>query len=315
MDYLGEIESLKNQLSFSETIKDTDYDQIVIAGMGGSGIAGKIFQELYTEKPVRLVEDYRIPKFVNKNTLFIAVSYSGTTEETLSAATQAKRQGAHLVTISSGQQLSKLGHQNIILPNSSLQPRAAVGYLLVPLLRSFKISTERELNLAYRSIAGLDKNSEECKKHAAKISAEKKIPVIYSGAPFKSVAYRWKTQMNENAKVICYANYFPELNHNDTVALAKTYRKDLFYFLVLESDYPEIRKRVELTASITNTEFHVIKAKGKSVTERLFYLIHFGDYLSYHLGKLRGVDPGDVTLVNEIKKGLVKNDYSPQTRL
>jgi glucose/mannose-6-phosphate isomerase len=304
MDYEEEIKSLKEQLNFSETIKDTDYKNIVIAGMGGSGIAGNILRELYTEKPLVVVQDYKIPEFVGRDTLFIGSSYSGTTEETLAAVALAKKRGAHIVTISSGGELSKYGDENVHIPRAGLQPRAAIGYLLVPLLLSFKVSTKSELRKAQKLVGMLDKDNSECKMHAKKIFKGSKIPVVYGVDPFKNIAYRWKTQFSENAKVIAYSNSFPELNHNDTMALSKTYRKSLFYLFVFTSEDKRMTKRIELTSHVTNTPFHMIKPKGASVTEKLFYLIHYGDYVSYHLGKLRGVDTRDVSLVEEIKKGL-----------
>ena len=306
MDYREEIESLADQLSFGAKINGIDYDKIVIAGMGGSGIAGKIFQELYTKKPVLTVEDYNIPEFVDKHTLFIGMSYSGNTEETLSAVSLAKKKGARIATISSGGRISDLGEENITIPKVGMQPRAAIGYLLVPLLLSFGLSSKAELARAKKLVESLDSSNSECEHHAKELLKNSKIPVIYGVTPFKTIAYRWKTQMSENAKVIAYANSFPELNHNDTMALAETSRKGLFYFFVFESDDAKMNKRIELTSRVTDTQFHMIKPKGESVTEKLFYLIHYGDYISYHLGRLRGLDTRDIGLVEDIKRGLSK---------
>lgn len=307
MDYLDEIKSLKDQLSFSDTIKDIEYDRIVIAGMGGSGIIGKMFEELYTQKPIFIVQDYQIPDFVDKNTLFIGSSYSGNTEEVLSAVSLAKKKGARIATISAGGQISKYGDENVHIPRAGLQPRAALGYLLVPLLLSFGVSTKAELTRTQKILKELDDDNSECEMHAKNIFSNSSIPVVYGVAPFKNVAYRWKTQMGENAKILAYSNNFPELNHNDTMALAKTYRKEMFYFFVFESSQRIINKRIELTSKITKTKFHMIKPEGKSIVEKLFYLIHYGDYVSYHLGRLRGVDTRDIGLVEEIKKGLAKS--------
>lgn len=306
MDFLEELKFLKEQLSFSETIKDTDYEQLAIAGMGSSGIAGKIFQELYTEKPSCLIDDYRIPKFIDSKTLFIAISYSGNTEETLAAAAAARERGARIVTISSGGKLSRYGDENILIPKPDFQPRAAMGYLLMPLLLSFHVSTTEDMRRTYKLLSELDKDNGECKEHADAIWKAKSIPLIFSASPFRGVAYRWKAQFNENAKVISYANYFPELSHNETMALARTYRKDMFYFFVLDSDYPEISKRIGLTAEMTRTNFHVIAPKGKSIMEKVFYLIHFGDYVTYHLGNLKSEDPADWGIVEELKKRLAE---------
>ena len=306
MDFLEELRFLKEQLGFRETIKDIDYEKVVIAGMGSSGIAGRIFQELYTERPTFLVDEYRIPKFVDSKTLFIAISYSGNTEETLTATAAARERGARIVAISSGGKLQGRGDENILIPRSDFQPRAAMGWLLMPLLLSFKVATGDDLKRTYALLSELDNDNEGCRKHAEAIWKAKSIPLVFAASPFRGVAYRWKAQFNENAKVISYANYFPELSHNETMALSKTYRKDLFYFFVLGSEYPEIKRRVDLTSGMTETEFHEVALKGKSMTEKAFYLIHYGDYVTYHLGKLKNEDPADWSLVEDLKRRLAE---------
>jgi glucose/mannose-6-phosphate isomerase len=304
MDFKHELESLKEQLTFNGRIKDTNYDNIVIAGMGGSGMPGRIFHELYSEKPVYLVDDYHIPNFVGPRTLFISVSNSGNTEETISATKQAVEKGAHIVTISKGGELVKYGDEHIILPKKNLQPRSSIGYMLAPFLSSFGICTQKELLGVYKILDELDKDNEECKQYAVEIFKGEKIPVIQGSAPFKTVAYRWKTQFNENAKIFAYANSFPELNHNDTVALTHTYNKKAFFFFAFNPQYERIKKRLALTSELTNTELHVIDAKGKNTIEKLFYLMHYGDYISYHLSKLRGLDAKDISVSLEMKRRL-----------
>ena len=243
---------------------------------------------------------------MNSKTLFIAISYSGNTEETLTAAAAAKERGAHVVAISSGGKLQGRGDENILIPRSDFQPRGAMGWLLMPLLMSFDIPTEEDLKRTYELLSDLDKDNEECREHAEAIWRTKSIPLIFAASPFRGVAYRWKAQFNENAKVISYANYFPELSHNETMALSRTYKKDLFYFFVFGSEYPDIRKRVGLTADMTKTDFHTVALKGESMVEKAFYLIHYGDYVTYHLGKLKSEDPADWAIVEELKRKLAE---------
>ena len=109
-------------------------------------------------------------------------------------------------------------------------------------------------------------------------------------------------QFNENAKVLAYSNSFPELNHNDTMALAQTYSKDKFYFMVFASERERIKRRISVTAEIASAQFNEIKTKGKTDFERMFYLLHYGDYVSYHLGRLRNVAPEDVSLIQRLKE-------------
>jgi glucose/mannose-6-phosphate isomerase len=305
MEFAEELGFLKEQVLFKGKIDaGRRFRNVVIAGMGGSGIVGKIFSEIYTEKPVTLIDGYSVPAHLSRDTLFVAVSYSGNTEETIKAAERAMQKGCRVVTISSGGELGDYGDQNIHIPRSDLQPRSAIGYMLMPFMEGFGLVDAADIKEAHKVVESLDHNNQECFAHAKRISRNKKIPVVYGAYPFSSVAYRWKTQFNENAKVIAYCSSFPELNHNDTMALAETYRKDEFYIMVFDSDRKEIKKRIAITSRLTQTKFNFIEFKGKSLAARLFYMIHYGDYLSYHLGKMRGVDPTDVRLIEELKKAL-----------
>jgi len=306
MEFIDELRNLKEQLSFKEKLEvPRGVKSIVIAGMGGSAVAGKIFKEFYSDKPVITSDDYNLPKFVSSSTLVVAMSYSGSTEETISLARQAKSKKAHLVTISSGGELLDYGDQRIKIPRSDLQPRSAPVYMLMPLLNGFKIITPDETCRAYELIDGLDKDSAECLAHAKAMLKNESIPVIYGASPFRTISYRWKTQFNENSKVLGYANDFPELNHNDTLALANTYRKDNFYFFVFQSERERIIKRISVTSKITNSKFNMIKPKGESDIEKMFYLLHYGDYVSFHLGMLRKVDPQEVSLLSRLKKDIL----------
>lgn len=305
MEFIDELKILKDQLKFKEKIDvPKGVDNIVIAGMGGSGIAGKIFSELYSSKPVALVDDYELPDFVSKSTLVISISYSGNTEETLSLTQEAVKRDAHTVTISSGGELADHGDQHIKIPRNDLQPRSATGWMLLPILYGFGITSQAQVKEAHDLVESLDNDNAKCAMHAKAIAKGEHIPVIYGSSPFKSIAYRWKTQFNENAKVIAYSNSFPELNHNDTMALAKTYRKENFYFFVFGSDSSKITKRMEVTARITNSRFNLVAPKGSNNVSKLFFLLHYGDYVTYHLGLLRRVDPTDISLIEKLKESI-----------
>ena len=303
MDLRQELGSLKDQLNFMEEVAVPEGTaNVVIAGMGGSGIAGRIFQELYSGRPVVIDDDYAAPSFVSKSTLFIAISYSGNTEEVLSSTAQARARGAHVVTISAGGKLHGQGDQNIRIPRSDMQPRSVTGYMIMPLLRGFGMASDEEIEGSRSLLDSLDRDNVECLAHARAIMEGSCIPVIYGSHPYKAVAYRWKTQFNENAKVIGYSSSFPELNHNDTMAIAQTYLKERFYFMVFGSGSERISKRISVTERITGSQFRIIEPKGRTDTERMFYLLHYGDYVSYHLGVLRGVDPTDVSLIERLKR-------------
>ncbi len=304
MEFIEEIASLRDQISFDGTIDiPEDFDNVVIAGMGGSGIAGRIFQEWFTKKPVVLVNSYDIPEFVSKRTLFIAISYSGNTEETIHATLEAAKKGAKIRGISSGGKLAEIIDNTLIIPRS-FQPRSAVGFLTVPLLRSFGLVNEEEIAVTKNLLGEEDQHTQEYQQIANDIFSQNKIPVIFGIPGLSSVAYRWKTQFNENAKVLAYSSSFPELNHNDTMALENTYRKGEFYFMVLRTKAvrKEISARIGITSKLCKIDMKGIEGEGNSLFSNIFTLIHKGDYISYFLAKMRGVDPKDVTIIESLKK-------------
>ncbi len=304
MDFESELLTLKEQIKFEQKFEFPKFNNVVISGMGGSGIVGKIVQDLYSNKPVVVINDYSIPKFVDKNTLFIAVSYSGNTEETISSTIEAKKKGAKVFAITSGGKLGEIVKNKIIIP-SGISPRSALGYMTIPILRSLKVITQKEIEELYDKLKELDEDHKEAELLAKQIFESRAIPVIYGIPPYFAVSYRWKTQFNENAKILGYSSNFSELNHNDTMALKLTYRKNEFFFICLRDGLDKrIEKRIEVTQQITKTKFHFVFAKGSSQFIREFYLIHFGDWLTYLLAKLRKQDPKDVSLIEELKKKL-----------
>lgn len=304
MEFIEEIASLRDQISFDGTIDiPEDFDNVVIAGMGGSGIAGRIFQEWFTKKPVVLVNSYDIPEFVSKRTLFIGISYSGNTEETVHATLEAAKKGAKIRGISSGGKLAEIIDNTLIIPRG-FQPRSAVGFLTVPLLRSFGLVNEEDIAKTKNLLGEEDQHTQEYQEIANDIFSQNKIPVIFGTPGLNSVAYRWKTQFNENAKVLAYSSSFPELNHNDTMALENTYRKGEFYFIVLRTKAirKEISARIGITSKLCKINLKEIEGEGNSLFSNIFTLIHKGDYISYFLAKRRGVDPKDVTIIESLKK-------------
>ena len=259
MNFLDELKNLKEQIKSTDKFNvDFNFDNIVISGMGGSGIVGNIFQEYYTDRPVISIGDYGIPSFVNEKTLFIGISYSGNTEETINNVEEAKKRGAHVMAITSGGKLETIVENSIIIP-SDFQPRSALGYMLMPLYNTFSPVDADKVSEAYDILNDMDKNHSEMKAEAFKIYENSSIPIIYGSKPFKSVAYRWKTQFNENAKTFAFYSYFPELNHNDTMPLKSAYRRSEYLFYAFESDNARINQRIKITQDITGEQFSVVK--------------------------------------------------------
>lgn len=305
MEFLDQLKNLKEQLKFESSFGSVrPFSNIIISGMGGSGIAGSIFSELYDRSPVTVVSDYNLPAYAGPDTLFIGISYSGNTEETLTATREAVRKGCQIRLITSGGELSELGEKTVIIP-SGLQPRSALGYLLVPFLRSFMNFNESDYEETCRILSGLDAEHREARELAETIGREGSIPVIFGHYPYRWVAYRWKTQFNENSKILAFSNFFPELNHNDTVPLKSTYRKDAFRFISFGDASDRIEKRIEITSRITGTDFVRVHVNGKTLLQKLFYLIHYGDYVSYHLAKYRNIDPEEVSVISSLKDELM----------
>jgi len=307
MEFIEELRSLKEQVKFEAKFDvGNDFQKVVIAGMGGSGIVGRIFQELYSDKPVYLVNDYNIPNFVGRDTLFIAVSYSGNTEETLSATRSAIKKRARVVAITSGGELAQIVDEKAIVPKG-LQPRSGLGYMLMPIINTLAPQKRSTIEKTYMLLDRMDKDNTEMRAMAERINKSKGIPVIYGYFPFGAVAYRWKTQFNENAKVLAHSSSFPELNHNETMPLSDTYRKGEFFVIAFaNTNDSRIAKRILWTQRLTKSRFELVKPKGTSTFERLFYLIHYGDYVSHHLSLLRKVDPTDISLIEQLKRSVSK---------
>ena len=304
--FLSELLTLKEQVRFQERFALPEgLRDVVIAGMGGSGIVGGIFKELYSKLPVVLANSYELPDFVEKGTLVVAISYSGNTEETLAACAEAKKRGASIVGITSGGALAQEAEKVVKVP-SGIQPRSALGYMLMPLLNSFEACKGGSIEETYGILERMDNDNSFGQKMAEEIFQGKYIPLVYGTSPYSSIAYRWSTQFNENSKVMALWSNFPELNHNNTMALEAGYRLDELYPICLLSNKSErIMRRINATQEVTGMRFRqIIEPQGTSSLAQVMSLMHIGDYLTYHLAKLRGVDPLDVSAIESLKAKL-----------
>ncbi|EQD79504.1 bifunctional phosphoglucose/phosphomannose isomerase, partial [mine drainage metagenome] len=241
---LEELTSLKEQLLFQGKFEHQEFKNIVIAGMGGSGIAGSIFAEIFDACPIETVSDYSVPAYVGHDTLFIAISYSGNTEETISAFRDAERKGAQTAAITSGGTLGKICRNSLII-SGGLQPRSAIGYMLAPLVSSLIPGSSGDLKEASRAVEKIDSSNAQIKEEAGVLVGEKKLPVIFGFKPFESVAYRWQTQFNENAKMLAFSAYFPELDHNQIMALESSYGRDSLAYYYFSGASGRVRDRIK----------------------------------------------------------------------
>ena len=289
-----------------------EINKILVCGMGGSAVGRDLLKTIMQDSkiPVIVNRDYDIPD-VDENTLVFAVSYSGNTEETLSALTKAKNKNAKIVGITSGGQLSDLAETLIRVP-SGLQPRNALGYLFLPILGVLYNSgilevRNSDLNEMIQIISDIEYFDEKGRDLARKI--KDKVPIIYSSKRFEACAYRFKTQINENAKTSAWHNIYPELNHNELVGSQSMDRSKFIIFQIRDrDDHERIKKRMDICKDLFEQTVDVeeILTMGDSLLSRIFSCIYIGDWVSYHLALWKRTDPSPVFLIENLKKELKK---------
>jgi len=296
--------------------------KIVICGMGGSGIGGEILKNLLREENFSIFVNrgYTLPRSVDKEALVFAVSYSGNTEETLAAYKEAKKREISLISICSGGKLREWSKRDgvpcFVIP-PGMPPRAALGYLFIPMLRVLerwkwvKENSYGELFQVLKRIKDSSAPSVPLEKNRAKIISSKlkgKIPLIYGvEGTTDVVAHRLKTQFNENSKTCAFWDVFPELNHNEVVSWEGKENLDKFYFLFIRDKEEEerVKKRIEITQNILKdkeAEWEEIWTEGKSLLARIFSAIYLGDWVSFYLALLQRIDPTPVKMIDLLKQ-------------
>jgi len=304
-----------------------DIDKIVICGMGGSAIGGDLLHSLISNlsKPIVFVHrDYHLPPFVDSKTLVIASSYSGNTEETLSAFDQALNTNCHKLAITTGGKLKKLAQENrvpVLTIEYSSQPRAALGYSFIPLIAlfcqlGFLETKSAELERMAQMLESLLSNWAEdvatplnpAKQLATKLFG--KLVVIYGAGVLSPVAQRWKTQFNENSKSWAFYETFSELNHNAVVGYEFPQELgDNVYVILLRSPslHHRILARYQITSEILQKAgigHQVIDSQGEDDLTRMMSLVFLGDWVSYYLAMLYQVDPTPVKVISYLKERL-----------
>lgn len=293
---------------------------IVITGLGGSGIGGKIVAQLVQNEvnvPIVVNNGYHLPAFVNENTLVIVSSFSGNTEETLEAMMLAQEKNAEIACISSGGKVIDIAKENsynyIVLPDCH-SPRAMLTYSLTQqfyLLNHYGFINDSFKGSIKNSILLINKEIETIKKEALKVAGglKGKTPIIYSEESFEGVAIRLRQQLNENAKTLCWHHILPEMTHNELVGWAGGSDEYAVILFRNDSDYSRTQKRMEISKEViekyTNTHFE-IWSKGNDAIEKSFYLIALGDWISIYLAELLNVDPIEIKVINHLKEELSK---------
>jgi len=316
------IEITRN-LSFS--FKKEDIDNIVITGMGGAAIAGDMVKSLSMDSahiPVSMNRTYSLPSFVNDRTLVIILSYSGDTEETVSAANHALERNAHCIGITSGGQISLLvDHErfDLIKITPDLSSRSALAYFFIGIWRAFQtleifadgdellLETGDFIKEQIELFSDLEEN--EPAELAEQILDS--LPVIYSSdGILKPVNLRWRNQIQEYAKTLAYGGILPEMNHNEIVGWERTSHlmgRVSCIQLVDENDHYRVQRRMDISAELIEPHavaYQRVRAVGPCPLRRMFYMILFGDFMAYYLAILSETDPAPITKIDLMKTKL-----------
>lgn len=295
-------------------------EHIVICGMGGSGIGGRIVSQWVAAElsvPVVLLQDYTLPSFVSEKTFVIGSSYSGNTEETLIALEEARLKGALIAGICSGGQLKDFCEQynfDYIVVRGGFPPRAATAYSVVQLIKileTYGFINSGKIQELLTCASLLETNTSEIHALAREIAQAMygKVGVIYSGVEYESVVIRTRQQFNENAKFLCISHVIPEMNHNELVGWGGGDERFSVLFIEGEDITFRNKKRLEISKEIISSKtpfVHSIEAKGSSYMQRTIYLIHLVDWASYYLCELNKADIMDIKVIDRLKSELSK---------
>lgn len=283
------------------------YGKIIICGMGGSNIASGFLKMIRPDLEVVAHRSYGLPINTKKDDLIIISSYSGNTEETLDSFEKAVNAGLVVIVITVGGKLLELTKEknisHIQLPTSNTQPRMALGYSLLAMLKV--IGDEKNIKKAqeFGKVFNPEKFEEEGSVLAEKLRG--KVPVVYSSWNNKAIAYAWKIKLNETAKISAFFNVFPELNHNEMVggflSPAQNYH---FIFLKDPEDHSRIQKRMDITRQMLEEKgFGAdVLSLEKGIFEKIFNSLSIADWASYCLAQNSGFDPEDSSIIEEFKK-------------
>ena len=299
---------------------DRDIRNIVVSGLGGSGIGGSLVAELIAAEcnlPFAVNKGYTLPAYVSNHTLVIISSYSGNTEETLMAMQDALEKDAYVVCITSGGKVKEIaeekGLDHILIPGGN-PPRACLGYSLVQqlvILQQYGFITDRILNGVARSIELLNREQEAIHAEAKELANYLlgKMPVLYSTDRLGSVAVRYRQQINENAKMLCWHHVVPEMNHNELMGWRDANDQLAVLFIRHHDDFDRNQQRIELSKKVIGRYTPHIRdlwSVGDSDIEKALYVIHLTDWSTYYLAQLREHDAMEIASIDFLKNELAK---------
>jgi glucose/mannose-6-phosphate isomerase len=302
----------------------SDIRNILITGMGGSGIGANLVESLTFGRvpiPITVSKGYNIPQFVGPHTLFIACSYRGNTEETLSTIHKAMLKRAHIICITSGGKMLEIAKEYNLLwiqiPGGSTTSRGHVGYMMISLLAAlyhtnligaaFIKETENAIEYLNRGEKAIQSEAELIAK-----KLKGKLPIIYCDERLRAMATRFQNQINENAKQLAHINTFPEMNHNEIAGWQfpeSILQHAQVIYLYSDHDHERVEKRMEICRPVFEKRSNPIidiVAEGASLLEQYYYLIHLTDWTSYFLAKENGIESAPIEAIDQIKEELSK---------
>jgi glucose/mannose-6-phosphate isomerase len=308
-------------------LPDHEYvEQVVVLGMGGSGIAGDLMVAVagpFLPVPVVVVKSYDLPDFVGPGSLVFALSFSGDTEETVEAAGEAAGAGANVVAVTSGGELARLAEEwsapSVPVPGDIPQPRAALGAMAIPPLVVLE-----EIGLFPGATRWVELAVEQLKRRRDALvvpgslaeelarAIGRTIPLIHGAQALgAAAALRWKTQVNENAKSPAFSAVYPELCHNEIAGWGQNgdVTRQIMTLVNLRHDaeHPQVVRRFEMVADLLRevvADILEVRAVGEGDLAQLLDLMLVGDFVSLHLAAQEGIDPGPVPVLDEIKHRL-----------
>lgn len=327
-------QQIKDAINIGKNIKQefkVNTNKIAVLGMGGSAIGGDLLKS-YSESTkgadhltINVYRKYDIPATIDENTFVIASSYSGGTEETINAFRQALTKTKNIVIITTGGELGKLGKENniqVINIPPGMMPRCALGYSFFVMLyvlikfgfyKSEAIETTEKAIEELHEVMGVKSkiySNYEMNNQSIDIAEklEGKIPVIYSSIErMESVNLRWRCQIQENAKNLAFGNYLPEMNHNEINAFsfpASIASHSVIIMLRDIDDNARIKLRFDALKEVLkkNVEDIIeVSGSGKYILTRMFEVIYLGDWVSYYLALLNGINPTPIPLITQLK--------------
>jgi len=313
----GFVDDLVESLKTDTGIKK-DYRHIMICGMGASAIGGAVFADslYYSSKvSVDVTKALSIPAWIDRDTLFVACSYSGNTYETVEMNKQAVEAGLDVVVVTHGGELEDLSKKNgnlcVKIGGRLMQPRSAIGWFIGTLGGIIEDSgvtgLRKQLEDMVPRLRGYRKEMEAEGSYARTVADRITgfVPVIYGSPDLTAIAVRMKNQLNENSKIVAFSGTMPEFNHNEVVGWYEDPLRKIFLPIIInDDDLSDVRKIVKATVETLKSrglDPIIVDVKGKSVSERIIYAVMFGDYVSLFLAANRGVDPCNVDPIVDIK--------------